>query len=536
MACSLFTHGDEQIQVPPDPPPSTTNSLATAATAVPYFGEESNEERVARAEVTQRDEPDKVLVEPPPATGSPPATTAAAVPYFGEESIEERVAKADTIVKARLDRATSEIITTTAEGWGGKYYVAVRFRLTVSEYLGGSGGNEITALWVRGKPFDTRTEAETAAPAIAAGRNTTWDNREAIFFLTEEHRDDIFSAAVQGANDFFLSIGGPYQDMYSLHNRYRKLWLPSAGTTATGDSQEFLLAAPEPGLATSTIALGELKRRVASVNAELIGGDGSDAYKDCIRNKHQSERIDAFRMSVPGSSGTAQYSDFEPRWGGTFTSGQPAGAELYEYDYGYVVTDDGSEEISRFWIDGQDADLFSIEEDDRRPVKDSEMRFSYSVVSVRPIPAGSYEFNHQYIPYAYLACERTSTFTITANALASEGTLHELFFDPVTVGSGVAADETNGVLKPATFTDANGGSATIGSISWESGTVKVKVTPDDSFANHMIYFIELAGTESLSLNVADATVDRVNDTLSWSVSSQPWEDGDLLMVRIREAR
>ena len=43
---------------------------------------------------------------------------------------------------------------------------------------------------------------------------------------------------------------------------------------------------------------------------------------------------------------------------------------------------------------------------------------------------------------------------------APDGVLHELFFDPVTVGNAVAADGANGVLKPATFTDANGATTT----------------------------------------------------------------------------
>ncbi len=43
------------------------------------------------------------------------------------------------------------------------------------------------------------------------------------------------------------------------------------------------------------------------------------------------------------------------------------------------------------------------------------------------------------------------------------------------------------------------------------------------------------GTVSLSLDVAEATADAANNTLSWSVSEQPWEDGALLMVRIRGA-
>ena len=35
--------------------------------------------------------------------------------YLGEDSIEERIVNADIIVKARLDRITTEIVTTTAE-------------------------------------------------------------------------------------------------------------------------------------------------------------------------------------------------------------------------------------------------------------------------------------------------------------------------------------------------------------------------------------------------------------------------------------
>ena len=38
----------------------------------------------------------------------------------------------------------------------------------------------------------------------------------------------------------------------------------------------------------------------------------------------------------------------------------------------------------------------------------------------------------------------------------------------------------------------------------------------------------------LSLKVADATADAANNTLSWAVALQPWEDGDELMLRIRE--
>ena len=117
---------------------------------------------------------------------------------------------------------------------------------------------------------------------------------------------------------------------------------------------------------------------------------------------------------------------------------------------------------------------------------------------------------------------------------APEGTLHEAFFDPVTDGTAVAADDANGALKPATFTDADGTSATIERISWESGTVKLKIIPHTGIAGHAVDFIALDGSVPLSLKVADATADAANDTLSWSVASQPWHDGDELMLRVRE--
>ena len=67
-----------------------------------------------------------------------------------------------------------------------------------------------------------------------------------------------------------------------------------------------------------------------------------------------------------------------------------------------------------------------------------------------------------------------------------------------------------------------------------SGTVKLKLNPHDGLTGHALDFIEMDGTVSLSLDVNDAAVDSVSRTLSWSVVSQPWEDGDKLMLRIRK--
>ena len=173
----------------------------------------------------------------------------------------------------------------------------------------------------------------------------------------------------------------------------------------------------------------------------------------------------------------------------------------------------------------------------------------------RPLPKGEYLFNRHDTPLMYLACNHTLTDQITVTVTAPAGTLHELFFDPVAVvraqggPSLVAADAAipsrsgvSGVLKPPAFTDANGASATISRIAYEpgagsgagAGTVWIAVSPHTGLSEHSVDFIELDGTVSLSLDVDAAAMDAADETLNWAVSSQPWHDGDKLMVRIRQ--
>lgn len=253
LACSTSTQPAEPVEpttTPPAVPVSTANPTTAAPPALP------------------------------PSTGSPPTAGSEAIPYLGEHSIEERIANADIVVRARLATTTSEVVTTTTEGGSYYYYVGLKFHLAVSEYLKGRGASSITALTIQGGYYDTRRKAEDAMPGIADNRVTTWDDREAIIFINSDHPYDNFRAAVQGTDDYLLAIGGRYQNRYSLQDRESKLWLPSAETGGTGDDQEFLLAAPEPGKDTPTITIRELKSRIAAVDAEMNAGDGSDAYRN----------------------------------------------------------------------------------------------------------------------------------------------------------------------------------------------------------------------------------------------------------------
>ena len=299
---------------------------------------------------------------------------------------------------------------------------------------------------------------------------------------------------------------------------------------------------------TPSIALTDFNATVARIEAELAGQ--SEAYQDCVRKNY--ERLQKVALWA------ARGDDFmSPE---TFTaeidSGQKAGTEIIYDTLKIVLGPNGWE--SRTELLGTDAALFRIGETTKSVTRnygalnsinakksDPELvRHAQPMETVRPLPSGFYSFTWKYHRAEYVLCAPDVFYnhTVNVNVTAPIGTVHEALFDPVTLRQAqgrlpdVGADSSNGKLEPAAFTDANGASATIQRIEWASDTVKVKVSPHTGLAGHKLDFIELDGSVSLSLAVDEATVDAANKTLIWAVASQPWEDGDKLMVRIREAR
>ena len=463
------------------------------------------------------------------------------IAYDGPTSLEERILKSPVIARVRLDSTTSTVESATIYDGSTKYIVLLEFSFSVQEYLKGSGANDIVAVWA-GPFFGTRQEAEGALPAIIAARDTQWDDREAIVFL--QYSATYLPSTLQ-AGRFFLSgvhlVGGVPDDYYSLASRGNKLWLPAeaavgAPSQPSGDQQHFLLDVPPASGTAPTTTLGEIKTRIAGVAAKLDAGDGSEQYRECVQRTYQFEGRNRYSIETGGGGYASGTPDHE------LDSGLAASSVVYEESpvFGYLPDKKG-----RTWLDGGDADLFSVESGDAVPydfsrdgVNDS-IYFARFVVSARPLPEGVYRFHFNDVWAAFVPCDGyTIRYEWTVTVTAPEGTLHEAFFDPVTDGSTVAADSTNGVIKPAEFTDANGAAATIERVAWEagteeSGTVKLKLSPHNGIAGHTLHFIALDGSVPLSLKVADATVDSGNDTLSWTVTSQPWRSGDKLMLRIR---
>lgn len=236
--------------------------------------------------------------------------------FHGAATVEERIVGSDAVVRATMDASSYEIIQDT----DGHYRITLRFTFTVQEYLLGSGANSIVVYWVDGKLYDTRAEAMADTPRITAWRDTQWDDREGILFLHDDHSHyDYLGASLNvklaKADTYLISIGRQHErnDGYSLYSETRRAWLPLASAPSDGsegvsgqasaDSQEYLLDVPAPSgssegvsgaSGTPTITLGDLKRRIAVITTEISASTDSDAYRECLQNKREIERINAY--------------------------------------------------------------------------------------------------------------------------------------------------------------------------------------------------------------------------------------------------
>ena len=570
LACGRVTEGDpipqaQEVRAPEvETPDETAESPEQDAAASPATPATAEPAKVEEPEPAQSDEPELVTTTFPPLgmhIDPPPA-------YDGPATMERRIADADIIAIVSLASSTTAVETHTYEGQTG-YVGALKFTFTVEELIkspAGSSPTQIVAMVGSLQAYAERSDAQAEAEKMARGRDTQWDDRQAIVFLATHSlefpgssSDDLYFMSYI---DLMLGLG----DRYSIASIRNQLWLPEARTggsdgggaaARTPQERRFLtgIAQEVPDITykattvfteSTSIALSEFRATVARIEAELAGQ--SEAYQDCVRENY--ERLQKVALWA------ARGDDFmSPE---TFTaeidSGQKAGTEIIYDTLKIVLGPNGWE--SRTELLGTDAALFRIGETTKSVTRnygalnsinakksDPELvRHAQPMETVRPLPSGFYSFTWKYHRAEYVLCAPDVFYnhTVNVNVTAPIGTVHEALFDPVTLRQAqgrlpdVGADSSNGKLEPAAFTDANGGSATIEGISYEAGAVKLEVTPNGALADHMLDFIELDGTVSLSLDVVDATVDSANDTLSWSVASHgrmatSW-------VRIREAR
>ena len=475
--------------------------------------------------------------------------------YGGVTSIQEIILSRDTIARVELlgmTAATDPYRYPDPSGQDPRssgWLATLEFRFRVLEYLKGSGPNEIVAIISEGVYHATEAEARAVLPAMSASHDTRWDDREAMVFmfsgsdrLPSLQAEDRFQIGV-------WQISG--EDAYSISSRHMKVWLPEAAPSngdaggAAGRTAErvFLLDAPgsltgSAGRTTAsesdtapTITLTGLKNLINGLETEANAG-GTDAYRYCVSLNYLIEREIRYRIERDGT--VVLRHDYE------IASGVPSDTVIHEERTGSGLLPDN---YGRHWFEGKDKDLVKFEASDLEPFRLAEgegpndaFEFTRRVLTARPLPAGEYRYFFNKLDAWRLICDKFSELErnlsdhyLTVSAPA--GTLHEAFFDPVTIGSAVGADGSNGVLKPAGFTF--GGTTTlISGLKWESGVVTMTLSPSVSLPGHRAEFIGLDGSVVLTLLFDDAQAQ--GGTLTWTVADKPWGVGDLLMLRIEE--
>ena len=250
--------------------------------------------------------------------------------------------------------------------------------------------------------------------------------------------------------------------------------------TATGGSEE-------------TISLTDLKAKIAWIE----GGEDVEGYDYCIGGVLNVLQFDRDYEAYYGKAWTPSEAEMSLESG--------LGSGILVADYGTVF----EQGYGRSWLTGEDAVHFSaLIVDDNENAIDG---YAERIETARPLPKGEYRFRVHALRYRYMPCnftleEGTGQLDWVVTVTAPAGTLHEAFFDPVTIGTAVGADATNGVLKPTAFTVGETATRITG-LKWENNQAVLTLSPHVSLAHYALDFIELDGSVSLTLQTKDATVD-----------------------------
>ena len=454
-------------------------------------------------------------------------------PRLTPDSVDQYIFSADVIVRASLLSAAAAV-----EGAGTAFRPVSNLRFRAIEYLKGTGAAEFT---VRVSPpayedaYGTREEAQRASEAQLASRNSAWDDREGALFLKAAGVSGAASASTNTFNFVWRATNSPLD--YTI-DTIARTWLPAAtahGARGQSDADVRYLTSADGAQAggasgsagATSVSLADLRSQIAAMDALLERGAGIEGYRDCVASQL--------------GAGTSRR-EYEAQTGNKWVphtfrhsieSGLAAGVSMFSQPEEYTYAQ--SPRYDRLWLEGTDKAHFTVAvlDDDEDP----QNGWYYYARTNRPLPAGTYltEFHAEF--WYHMPCNFDANSYVFNRLVvtAPPGTVHEAFFDPVTIGSAIGADGANGALEPAAFT-ANGTSTALQSLQWSnSGTITLTLSPNASLSGLALDFIALNGSVALTLPASAAKTDSPPGTLKWSSLAAPWNDGDKLMLRIRNA-
>ena len=462
-----------------------------------------------------------------------------------------RVVRSDAIVRARPPSVAGELraIPGADAGVAPTCRPVVVFQFPATEYLMGGSDDELTVEWQFAgyHTYLTREDAQDALDWAISSIDVTLETRDAVIFLRSAHTQQTpVSASPPTATAYNFTRLWIDHFVHPIRNS----WLPlaDAGSTAAqtdadllyllGPLPEYLLDSypAEETDSPPTISLAELRKSVDAVAALLKQGEGIQDYKTCIIWRLDAEN--EFARNPP---------ELQEPFTDEISSGLIQRIPM-PYERGGGQTSLG---LVNWHAEGPDAEYFQIQVTDLRPYPylsinhiDNDLApaiyiYDQRYATTRPLPMGVYRFvprHHDRDEWRIcrpIPVDDWTPWEVTA--VAPAGTLHEAFFDPVADGAAIAAGGSLGALNPATFTTAGGAQTTIRRVEWASNKATITLAnPPASLSGHHAEFIAPDGSVALRLDFDDATSAASDDALAlrWQVCAQPWQPGDLLMLRI----
>ena len=434
-------------------------------------------------------------------------------------------------------------------------WATFKIHFEIAEYLKGTGPTEVTvevpmSHWYIDddrllRYLHLEEEARQNAADWWSRRSPLWDDGLAVLFLKRDiygELDLTFTHMGWGYDDYYR--GGP-QD-------YERSWLSSVGDdfvpppatfgrlwwleqehgdnvplTGDGSAPRYVSESgpSREGPTPVVISLADLRSRLAEFGALLEKGSGIPDYEQCI-----------FLVLANEASARTSREPLRPyRYERAVPSGLPSGTGIDWSNHFW----DGAIAFENIWLEGTDSDVFELVKFEAPNIEGD--GYFELLTAVRPLPFGEYSLERHYDNPVFRLCSgfKPNGFVLlqydqwTISVAASvEGTAHEAFFDPASLGSGSGYSGEGGVLRPAVIV-AEGLQTTITGLIWRQGTISMSLEPFTSLAGYDIDIVDLDGSVRLTLSAAEASIDRDAGGLDWRAPTQPWGEGDTLMLRIR---
>ena len=228
--------------------------------------------------------------------------------FIGFTSLEERIFHADVIARAKLRSLRGSALRNGSWSSKGYWIPVITFEFEALELLKGEAGGSLlvyASFGGSGNSSQSRYEVyESKSDAIAAAlyrisvRDESWDEREAIVFVSSYH--------YWSDESYHFTLSGDIQaPEYRLESRYNRVWLPAADDTSELP-ERYLMTGPRPdlgseggpwgaapwGFAQESITLEELQKGIAELDASIsrAEAEGISGYSTCLASSYEHDR------------------------------------------------------------------------------------------------------------------------------------------------------------------------------------------------------------------------------------------------------